>query len=165
MDDFIKSNAEHVKETYLDSANNLLNFSMIVFAFSFITYFIALLSNNFDFGLIFELIAFVLILITKNRIKNGDTSIAKICVIASILPVIFLIGFDLLNLILNLGEVFGEVFHYYTSIDQFFYMIEPYLFDITLVVNIVLLFKAFISLKYAEGSVEKTYTDKFYDSL
>lgn len=165
MKDFIKSDTEHVKSTYLDCANTLLNYSIFVFIFSFITYVIALLYNNFDFGLVFEVISIVLVFIAKNRLKSGDISTSKLCIIIATLPIIFLIGFDLINLLLNLSEVLAEVFHYYTSFDQFFYYIEPYIADVTLIVIVLLFFKAFFSLKYAEGSVEKTYTDNFYDSL
>lgn len=165
MKDFIKSNTEHVKATYLDSANTLLNYSIGIFILSFITYAIALLYSNFDFGLVFEAIAVVLVFMAKNRIKNEDIKTSKLCIIIAMLPIFFLLGFDLINLLLNLGEVLVEVFHYYTSFDQFFYNIEPYIADVTLIIIIVLFFKAYFSLKHAEGSVEKTYTDNFYDSL
>ena len=164
MDD-LKNNNEHVKETDLERASNILNYCIFVFIISIISYFIGLLYNNFDFSLIFEAISFILIFMTKSRIKNGDIQMAKLCIIIAILPIIFLLGFDLINLLLNFGEVSSEVFHYFTSFDQVFYVIEPYIVDTTLIINIVLMFKAFTSLKHAEGSIEKTYTDNFYDSL
>ena len=55
MDD-LKNNNEHVKETYLERANNILSYCIFVFIISIISYFIGLLYNNFDFSLIFEAI-------------------------------------------------------------------------------------------------------------
>lgn len=68
MDD-LKNNNEHVKETYLERANNILSYCIFVFIISIISYFIGLLYNNFDFSLIFEAISFILIFMTKSRIK------------------------------------------------------------------------------------------------
>ena len=165
MKEFIKSNDEHVKSTYLDSANRLLNYSIAVFIYSFITYFIALLYSNFDFGLIFEAIAVILVFMAKNRIKNKDIETSKLCIIIAMLPIFFLLAFDLINLLLDLEEVLEGVFRYYTSFDQFFYNIKPYIADVTLIAIILFFFKAYFNLKHAEGSVEKTYTENFYDSL
>ena len=113
MDD-LKNNNEHVKETYLERANNILSYCIFVFIISIISYFIG--SDFRTFTMFF------------------------FCIIIAILPIIFLLGFDLINLLLNFGEVSSEVFHYFTSFDQVFYAIEPYIVDITLIINIVLMF-------------------------
>ena len=114
-------NQTHIKEAYLDRASNLLKISMATFIFSFITYLIALLYGAFDFGLIFEIISFVFLLLAFFRIKNEDTQAVKTYLIISMIPVGWLIIYDLINLLANLPEVMTEVFYYFASLDFLFY--------------------------------------------
>ena len=59
-----------------------------------------------------------------------------------------------------------EVLIYYTSSDQFFYNIEPYLFDITLIAVIKLLYKTYKALNKADNTQQsENYLDTFYDNL
>ena len=82
------------------------------------------------------------------------------------IPIGWLIIYDFINLLINIKEVLMEVFYYYTSFAQYFYFIEPYLFDVTLVANIILLFIIYKSLNKADGTEKNVnYTDTFYDEL
>ena len=82
------------------------------------------------------------------------------------IPIGWLIIYDLIDLIVNIGDVIPVVIDYYLSIDQFFYYIEPYLFDVILVATIILLYKAFSSLSRADNSKPaENYVDSFYDKL
>ena len=159
-------NQTHIKEAYLDRASNLLKISMATFIFSFITYLIALLYGAFDFGLIFEIISFVFLLLAFFRIKNEDTQAAKTYLIISMISVGWLIIYDLINLLANLPEVMTEVFYYFASLDFLFYNLSPYLVDVFLIVNLILLYLAFSSIKKAEGQTKpKNFTEEFYDKL
>jgi len=83
------------------------------------------------------------------------------------IPIGALLIFDFGHLITNLGEVSEEVIEYYTGLDKYFYHIEPYLADVTLILTFVLLFKAYFSLNKADGTATPTndYVDTFYDKL
>ena len=82
------------------------------------------------------------------------------------IPIGWLIIYDIIELIVNLEEVLVEVIKYYFSWDRFFFYIEPYLYDVLLVATIIILYKAYKSLSKVEGNEEdNNYTDTFYDSL
>lgn len=156
-----------VKKIGKDKACNLLKICMGISLFSVITYVIAILIfDSFDFGFIFEVISFVFIVIAYNRIDIYDFQSGKRNIIIAMIPFGWLIIYDFIDLIVNIKEVLIEVSIYYLSMDHFFYYIEPYLFDVTLVANIVFLYKAFSTLNKIEKNKEsENYTDIFYDKV
>lgn len=158
---------KHIEKIYKEKALKLLKFYMIIAIFSGLSYLIAIfLYKSFDFGLIFEIIAFVFIIIAYNKIEQSDFRLGKRNVIIAMFPIGWLIIYDLINLIANISEVLTEVIIYYTSIDQFFYFIEPYLYDVTLVASIILLYFTYSSLCKADGSKKADdYVESFYDKL
>lgn len=160
-------NREHIKETYVNKSLTLLRICIGISIFSGLTYLYGLLIYNaFDFGLIFEIISFLFIILAFNAIKKNDFISSKRNIIIAMIPIGWLIIYDLINLLVNIHEVLVEVGFYYMSFDRYFYYIEPYLFDITLVSSIILLYKAYSSLCIADGSKKSTnFTDTFYDSL
>ena len=160
-------NKKHIEATYKDKASNLLKICMGVLIFSGISYLIAIFINkSFDFGFIFEIIAFVFTILAINKIGQNDLASAKRDIIIAMIPIGWLIIYDLINLLVNADEVFTEVASYYISGDFLFYSIEPYLCDVTLIASIILLYRAFISLGKADGSKKAdNYTDIFYDKL
>lgn len=145
-------NKKHIEKINSEKAVNILKICVVIFIISFITYAIALFFGNFDFGLIFEIISFIFTILAMNKIKVQDYSKAKTYTIVAMAPVGWLIIYDLINLLVNIEEVIVELIHYYTSFDQFFYYIEPYLYDVTLVAIIVLLFVAYKSIRRADGT-------------
>lgn len=160
-------NKKHIEKIYADKATNLLKICIGIFIFSGLTYLIGIfLYNSFDFGLIFEIISFIFIVIAYNKIKQNDLQSAKRNTIIAMIPIGWIIIYDFINLLANISEVLIEVIRYYTSFDQYFYYLEPYLFDVTLVVSIVLLYKTYSSLSMADGSQKNDdYIDTFYDKL
>ena len=145
-------NKKHIEKINSEKAVNILKICVVIFIISFITYAIALFFGNFDFGLIFEIISFIFTILAMNKIKVQDYSKAKTYNIVAMVPVGWLIIYDLINLLVNIEEVIVELIHYYTSFDQFFYYIEPYLYDVTLVAIIILLFVAYKSIRRADGT-------------
>lgn len=159
-------NQKHIQKTYSEKAMNLLKICIFIMIFSLITYFIAILYDAFDFGLIFELIAFAFIVLAYNQIKGNKIKSCKKSTIIAMIPIGWLIIYDLIDLIVNIKDVASVVAQYYLSIDQFFYYIEPYLFDVVLVATIILLFKTVSSLNKAGGNnPTENYIDSFYDKL
>ena len=63
-------------------------------------------------------------------------------------------------------EVFNEIALYYTTMDRYFYLLAPYLVDITLIAIIILLYKTLSFVNIASGTEKATtYADRFYDEL
>lgn len=163
----IQENKEHIQKIYTEKAQKLLKFCIVILIVNGITYLIGFfLYNSFDFGLVFEIITFIFILIANNRIEHKNMKLGKINTIMAIIPISFLIIYDLIHLAINIEEVLEEVLIYYTSSDQFFYNIEPYLFDVTLIAVIKLLYKTHKALNKADNTQQsENYLDTFYDNL
>ena len=163
----IQENKEHIQKIYTEKAQKLLKFCIVILIVNGITYLIGFfLYNSFDFGLVFEIITFIFILIANNRIEQKNMKLGKINTIMAIIPISFLIIYDLIHLAINIEEVLEEVLIYYTSSDQFFYNIEPYLFDVTLIAIIKLLYKTYKALNKADNTQQsENYLDTFYDNL
>ena len=157
----------NIKKIGKDKACNLLKICMAISLFSIVTYiFMILVYNSFDFGFIFEVISFVFIIFAYNKIDLNDFQSGKRNIIIAMIPFGWLIIYDFIDLIVNIKEVLTEVAIYYLSMDQFFYYIEPYLFDVTLVANVVLLYKAFSALNKTETIKEsEDYADIFYNKI
>ena len=158
---------KNIEKIYSDKAKNLLKICIGILIFSGITYLIGIsLYNSFDFGLIFEIISFIFIIIAYNKIEQNDFKSGKTNIIIAIIPIGWLIIYDFINLLANINEVLLEVIYYYTSFDQYFYYLEPYLFDVTLVATIILLYKSYSSLNKTDCSKQSdNYIDTFYDKL
>ena len=162
-------NETHIRKTYKDKTENLLKISMGIMTISLLTYLGPLIFfKAFDFGMIFEIITLVLIVIAYNKIGQNHFKTVKKCIIIAMISIGWLIIYDFINLLANIKEVLIEVFRYYFSFDQFFYYIEPYLVDVFLVATIILLYKTYSALKKAERNEPlepEDYSDTFYDKL
>lgn len=154
---------KHIEKVYTDKAINLLKICIALSIFSLLTYLVGIfLYKAFDFGFIFEIISFAFIILAYLGISKANFQSSKRYIIIAMIPIGWLLIYDFINLLVNLKEVLIEVFGYYTSLDQYFYYLEPYLFDITLVGLIILLYKCYSSLSIADGSQK---TNDFYDKL
>lgn len=160
-------NKKHIEKIYTDKVTNLLKICIGIFIFNVLTYLIGIfLYDSFDFGLIFEIISFIFVVIALNKIKQKNLQFGKRIIIIAMVPIGLLIIYDFINLLVNIDQVLIEVAGYYMSYAQYFYYLEPYLFDVTLVALIVLLYRTYSSLCKIDGTKESdNYIDTFYDKL
>lgn len=100
MDKF-SENEVFKKNIYLNKAKNILFLTIPFFILSFITYIIPNLFNIFDFGLIFELLSFILLLIALHFINKSNIYYSKRFIIFSIFSIGWLLVYDLINLFVN----------------------------------------------------------------
>lgn len=159
--------SKNVEKIYKEKSIKLLKICQGFLCFSFLFYIVGIfLFNSFDFGLILELITFCVILFTIFKIKQNDFRLSKKTTVIAMLPLIFLILYDFINLLINIEEVTLEVIGYYLSFDRYFYYIQPYLYDVLSVTIVILLFRVYSSLNFADGSKKHdNYVDSFYDRL
>ena len=69
---------KHNYEVYTDKASKFLTFSIVLLALSLTSYLFALLVfDNFDFRFIFELFAFVCVVVAKNALIDKKLSLSK----------------------------------------------------------------------------------------
>ena len=168
-------NKAHIQEVYRDKAIRFLKFCIGIFAFDGFTYLIPFVYNTFDlghinafdFGLIFEVISFVFVLLSIDRLKQNKLQSSKKSILIAMIPIGWLIIYDFINLLANIEEVLGEVISYYIRPDKFLYFLAPYLVDVTLIAIIIFLYKSYSSINKSDGttSVSDNYTDTFYNKL
>ena len=168
MEDFNNDlNEKHNYEVYTDKASKFLTFSIVLLVLSLISYLFALLGfDNFDFGFIFELFAFICVVIAKNALIDKKLSLSKKTIIASMCSLGWLLVYDFIDFFVNINEIMQEVEQYYLSADNQLYYLTPYLVDVALIALIVILYKAFSAISYADGTKKhEDYSDSFYDKL
>ena len=168
-------NKAHIQEVYKDKAIRFLKFCIGIFAFDGFTYLMPFVynaiglghMNAFDFGLIFEVISFVFVLVSIDRLKQNNLQSSKKSIIIAMIPIGWLIIYDFINLLVNIDEVMGEVLSYYIGPDKLFYFLSPYLVDVTLIAIIVFLYKSYLSINKSDGTtpISDNYTDTFYNKL
>lgn len=159
-------NEEHIQEVYIDQAIFFLKFYIGISLFSIITYLIALEYNAFDFGFIFEVISFVFVILSMDKLKKHKLQSAKKCIIIAMIPIGWLIIYDFINLLANLDEVITNITKYYTTRDKYYYSLMPYLIDVTLIILIGLLYKSYSSVTQVNKTTKSdNYTDTFYNKL
>ena len=74
--------------------------------------------------------------------------------------------YDFIDFFVNINEIMQEVEQYYLSADNQLYYLTPYLVDVALIALIVILYKAFSAISYADGTKKhEDYSDSFYDKL
>lgn len=163
----LEKQKEHIRKIYSEDSLKNLSFSMAILIFSLFTYiFPILLDNNFDFGLIFEIITFIFVFLAKGAIELDNLNTAKKYIIIAMIPIGWLIIYDFINLLANFQEVLVEVISYFISFDWLFYDLAPYLVDLTLLFLLLILYFAYNMLNIADGTKQVTrYVDRFYDEL
>ena len=160
-------NTTHIEKVSKEKLENLLKICMIILIISFLSYLVGIfLFGVFDFGLIFEIISFVFIAIAYNKIWKSEIAFLKRNIIIAMIPIGWLIIYDFIELLANIGEVLMQVTIYYYTFDRLFFFIGPYIADVFLIAVLVLLYKSFSALKKAEESKDvNKYIGNFYDKL
>lgn len=160
-----ETNRLHIKKVYKEKIRNLLKLCIGIFMFSFFTYIVGIWRyRQFDFGLIFEIISFVFIIIAYRKIEQNDFEAIKKSAIIAMIPLGWLVIYDLIGLLVNIDEVFREVVRYYVTWDKYFYYLLPYLVDVVLITLLILLYKVINASKKIENkSVD--FAEDFYDNL
>lgn len=81
-------NKKHIKKIYTDKATNLLKICIGIFIFSGLSYIVGIfLYESFDFGLIFEIISSIFVLIAINKIEQNNLPLGKKFTILAMIPV------------------------------------------------------------------------------
>lgn len=159
-----KEQEEFTKKIYTDKASKLLKWVFGILIFDFITYILFGFLGYFDFGVFFEIVTFIFVIKSKNIIKEQSIDKAKTNIIIAMIPVGWLLIYDLIDLFSHLGQIIEELISYYSSLDFFFYEYSLDLIDIPLLLIMLLLFLSYTSLCKATGdSRYKQSTDWFYD--
>ena len=159
-----KEQEEHVKKIYSDKAEKLLKWVFGILIFDFVTYLVFFFLGYPDFGVFFEIVTFIFVIIAIKIVGRYSAEQAKSKIIIAMIPIGWLLIYDLIDLFSHFGQIIEELADYYNSLDFLFYSYTLDLVDIPLLVIMFLLYRSYISLGKATG--DKKYeesTDWFYD--
>lgn len=160
-----REQAEYIKKIYNKEGKRYIKFAKIVLIFNFFTYILGYcLWKEFDFGVIFEIIAFILLLQVQKFLEKQIPEKPKKFTVMAMFSIGWLIVYDILISIAHLPEIINTVLTYFLSGDFIFYILVLDLVDFTLILIIVFLIIAYRRFAKAEGSKEyNTSIDWFYD--
>ena len=85
---------EFAKKVNMDKAKNKSVIAIILLIISLATYIIPLALGVFDFGIIFEIVSLVCIIMARSNMKNYDVRRSKRYAIVSIIPIGWIFIYD-----------------------------------------------------------------------
>ena len=149
-------NNDKIKRVYSDQAYNLLILLKVFLFIDLLTYIIPLfVFKEFDFGLVLDIIAFVFVILAYDNVTH-DLKSSKTRVLISIIPIAWIIIYDVIDMLLN-ADSFILVYSFTYAGD---YLKLAFLLEILI---LVLQIRTYIALSKSLG--EKQFmdpTEEFY---
>ena len=93
-----------IRKINIDKARNISKISVILIIISILTYIIPLLMGEFDFGIVFEIISLIFLLISKNFMVKYDETRAKRYLICSMVSIGWILIYDFINLLTSIAN-------------------------------------------------------------
>ncbi len=145
---------EFIKKVNIDKAKNKTSVSILLMIISILTYVVPLMYGEFDFGIVFEIISLVFLLIARNYMSKYDEIRSKRYVIFSMVAIGWILIYDIMLLCSYIQDIADLALLGY---DFYFGEIFSILYFIILIAINKDLSKANDSTKYKES------TDWFYE--
>lgn len=145
---------EFIKKVNVDKAKNKTIAPILLMVLSLLTYVVPLIYGEFDFGIVFEIISLVFLLVARNYMLKYDESKAKRYIICSMVAIDWILIYDIILLCSSIQDVIDLAFLGY---DYFFGEMFSILYLIILFAINRDLSKADNPIKYKES------TDWFYE--
>lgn len=145
-----------IKKINIDKARNKTIVPIILMIISILTYVMPLIFGEFDFGIIFEIVSLVFLLIARNYMSKYDEIRSKRYIICSMVSIGWILIFDIIIFISSIQDIVDLAFVGY---DYFFGEIFSILYLMILFAINKDLSKADNPDKYKES------TDWFYERL
>lgn len=145
---------EFIKKVNVDKAKNKTIAPILLMVLSLLTYVVPLIYGEFDFGIVFEIISLVFLLVARNYMSKYDESKAKRYIICSMVAIGWILIYDIILLCSSIQDVIDLAFLGY---DYFFGEMFSILYLIILFAINRDLSKADNPIKYKES------TDWFYE--
>jgi hypothetical protein len=145
---------EFIKKVNIDKAKSKTSVSILLMIISILTYVVPLMYGEFDFGIVFEIISLVFLLIARNYMSKYDETRSKRYVIFSMAAIGWILIYDIMLLCSYIQDIADLALLGY---DFYFGEIFSILYFIILIAINKDLSKANDSTKYKES------TDWFYE--
>ncbi len=138
----------------VDKAKNKTIAPILLMIISILTYVGPLMFGEFDFGIVFEVISLVFLIIARNYMNKYDEARSKRYIICAMIPIGWILIYDIIVLISSIRDVVDLTFLGY-----------DYLFEeIFSVIYMIILFAINKDLAKADNPVKyKESTDWFYE--
>lgn len=147
---------EFVKKINVDKAKNKTMIPILLSVISLLTYVVPLIEGEFDFGIIFETIALIFILMARKCMLEYDELRSKKYVIFAMIPIGWLLLYDLFFILLSATDIVDLILGGY----DLFYG------EIFSILNIAMLLVIHKDLSKADNPEKyKESTDWFYEKL
>lgn len=144
-----------VKKANVDIAMNRTTLPIILIAISLATYLIPLAFGEFDFGIVFEIVSLVFLLLAKSDMSVYDEDKAKLYIIISMLPIGWILVYDLIFFFASIQDVTDLIFFGY----------DYYVSELLLIFYFIGLFNIYKCLAKADNPEKyKESTDWFYEN-
>ncbi len=101
---------EFIKNVNVDKAKNKTTACIILLIISILSYIIPLLLGDFDFGIIFESLTLVFILIARHYMSKYDEDHSKKSIIIAMIPIGWLFIYDLITVLSYIFDVYDLAF-------------------------------------------------------
>ena len=108
---------EFIKKVNVDKAKNKASASMLLIIISLLTYVVPLIYGEFDFGIIFEIVSLVFLVMAKSYMTKYDEIKAKRYIICSMIAIGWILIYDIILLCATMEDIVDLAFLGY---DYFF---------------------------------------------
>lgn len=145
---------DFIKKVNVDKAKNKTIASILLIAISIMTYIVPLMYGEFDFGIVFEIVALIFLIIARNYMSKYDEIRAKRYNICSMVAIGWIFIYDIIFIFSSIQDIADFVF---LSYDFFFG-------EIFTILYLVILFAINRDLSKADNPEKyKESTDWFYE--
>ena len=146
---------DYFKKVNIDKAKNKTIICIVLMSISLLTYLIPLAFGDFDFGIIFEILTLASILIARIFMSKYDEDNAKRLIIFAMIPIGWLLIYDLITIISCSSNVFDLTFLGINFLFQ----------ELTTILSLVILYLIIKDLRKADNPEKyKESTDWFYEN-
>lgn len=144
-----------VKKANVDIALNKSKAPIILMVLSLATYVIPLIFGEFDFGIVFEIVSLIFLLIGKGYMSNYDEDRAKRYILFSMLAIGWILVYDIIFFLASMEDV--------TNLILFGY--DFYISELLSILYFIALFDIYWFLSKADNPEKyKESTDWFYEN-
>ena len=99
-----------IETVNIDKARNKTKICIVLSSISMLTYVLPLIYGDFDFGIVFEVLTFVFMLLARHFMANYDGDAARKCVILAMIPIGWLFIYDLITVVSFISDIFDFTF-------------------------------------------------------
>lgn len=127
---------ELIRKVNIDKAKNKTNMGILFITLSLLTYLIPIMLGDFDFGIVFEIISLICIIIARYYMSKYDEIKAKRYTIVSMLSIGWILVYDIIFIIASIKDIgdllLGSSYFFWGEIFSLSYLAELFVINMNL---------------------------------